>query len=587
MKYKVIMSAKTSEKDVMVGVAVTEKVEKVEKLASATMSELFGEADALDYALMTMGTIGAVGTGASLPVFCILFGRMLDELNGGGTLQESINFVVILFIIVACGNMVVSFLQVVGWTISGERQAQKLRIKYVRAMLSQEIGWFDTCGAGELSTKVADTCGKLQDGMGRRVGDVIQNGAQFVLSFVAALYLSWRLTVVLLASFPIIAASGAFMIAAITAAQNDSAGQYAKAGGLATEMLSGIRTVTALNAQPDAITRYRRFILEAMDVGLMKGFKVGLGNGMTFCASFFTYALGFWYGAKLIADQKDAGCTSNCLSGGTVIAVFFCVIIGASALGQLAPPLGAFFSAKAAAASVIEVLNRKPLIDGLADTGDKPTGRPQGSIELRNVDFSYPSRPNVKVCQGYNLVIRPGETVALCGSSGSGKSTIMNLLLRFYDPLNGSVLLDDVDIRTLNVRWLRNCMGYVGQEPVLFSGTIADNIAYGVDKQVDGAQDAYTLRCRVEGAAKLANAHDFIMAFPQGYDTDVGANGGSMSGGQKQRIAIARALIKQPSVLLLDEATSALDAASERIVQQSIDKLQESKAQTTIIIAHR
>ena len=210
-----------------------------------------------------------------------------------------------------------------------------------------------------------------------------------------------------------------------------------------------------------------------------------------------------------------------------------------------------------------------------------------GHIELRNVDFSYPSRPDVKVCKGYNLIIRPGETVALCGSSGAGKSTIMNLLLRFYDPIEGAVLLDNVDIRTFNVRWLRNRMGYVGQEPVLFAGTIADNIAYGVDRQVDGVQDAVTLRKRIEAAARLANAHDFISSFPQGYDTDVGANGGSMSGGQKQRIAIARALIKQPAVLLLDEATSALDAASERIVQQSIDDLQASKAQTTIIIAHR
>ena len=210
-----------------------------------------------------------------------------------------------------------------------------------------------------------------------------------------------------------------------------------------------------------------------------------------------------------------------------------------------------------------------------------------GHIELRDVDFSYPSRPDVKVCKGYNLIVRPGETVALCGSSGAGKSTIMNLLLRFYDPIEGAVLLDHVDIRTFNVRWLRNRIGYVGQEPVLFAGTIADNIAYGVDRQVDGVQDAITLRKRVEAAARLANAHDFISAFPQGYDTDVGANGGSMSGGQKQRIAIARALIKQPAVLLLDEATSALDAASERIVQQSIDDLQACKAQTTIIIAHR
>jgi ABC-type multidrug transport system fused ATPase/permease subunit len=168
------------------------------------------------------------------------------------------------------------------------------------------------------------------------------------------------------------------MILAVTDATNESAGQYAQAGGLATEMLTGIRTVTALNAQPDAITRYRKFIFKAMNIGVIKGLKVGLGNGITFCATFFTYALGFWYGAKLVADQRDAGCTENCLTGGTVVAVFFCVIIGGFALGQLGPPLGFFVSAKAAAGTVMELVRRKPLIDGLSDEGDKPVMRPKG-----------------------------------------------------------------------------------------------------------------------------------------------------------------------------------------------------------------
>lgn len=190
---------------------------------------------------------------------------------------------------------------------------------------------------------------------------------------------------------------GYFMIQAVTDATNESAGQYAQAGGLATEMLTGIRTVTALNAQPDAITRYRKFILKAMDIGMTKGFKVGIWNGVTFCASFFTYALGFWYGAKLIADEKDAGCTENCLTGGTVIAVFFCVIIGASALGQLAPPLGSFVAAKAAAGTVMELMRRKPLIDGLSDEGDKPSTRPKGLL-------SEPSHNNLTYPVSYNLI---------------------------------------------------------------------------------------------------------------------------------------------------------------------------------------
>lgn len=182
-----------------------------------------------------------------------------------------------------------------------------------------------------------------------------------------------------------------------------------------------------------------------------------------------------------------------------------------------------------------------------------------------------------------------GQMVALVGASGSGKSTIIQLLLRFYDPLAGQILLDGRDIRTLNVRWLRARLGYVGQEPVLFAGSVGDNIAYGLDEKYSALNELTDdeIQARVIAAAKLANAHDFISAFPQGYDTDVGSGGVAMSGGQKQRIAIARALVKKPAVLLLDEATSALDAASERLVQQSIDQLQQSKAQTTIVIAHR
>ena len=243
--------------------------------------------------------------------------------------------------------------------------------------------------------------------------------------------------------------------------------------------------------------------------------------------------------------------------------------------------------------------------------------RISGEIIFRDVQFAYPTRPDIMVCKGYQLNINAGDTVALVGASGCGKvsnpqfislssdksviqSTIINLLLRFYDHLSGVITLDGFDIKTLNIKWLRSQIGYVGQEPVLFAGTIAENIASGLNAEakellksskesqrgkVDHRHEE--LMEQIIFVARLANAHDFISQLPQGYDTDVGSNGVAMSGGQKQRIAIARALIKKPAVLLLDEATSALDAASEKVVQQSIDELARSKAQTTIIIAHR
>ena len=217
------------------------------------------------------------------------------------------------------------------------------------------------------------------------------------------------------------------------------------------------------------------------------------------------------------------------------------------------------------------------MIDFTSDAGQKPSSC-QGRIELRDVHFSYPARPDQPVCNGYNLTVEAGKTVALCGASGSGKSTAIQLIERFYDPSSGSVLLDGVDLRELNVRWLREQIGLVSQEPVLFSGTIAENIGMGKPGST---------REEVEAAAKMANAHAFISKFPDGYNTNVGEKGGQLSGGQKQRVAIARAMIKNPAVLLLDEATSALDTESERVVQAALDDLLTRHKRTTLVIAHR
>jgi len=478
-------------------------------------------------------------TGISIPFFNVLFGKMLDALNTDPTsFSDRIKGIALAFVGVAAINVVSGIMQIACWTHTGERQSQKFRERYVKAILSQEIGWFDTIGAAELSTKVADLTGKVQDGMTRKVGDLIQYFGQFCAAFVVGLYLCWQLTVVLLAAFPLIGGAGFFMITAITAAQNQAGDNYAAAGGLATEALGAIRTVTALNSQPDLISRYRVYLLDAMKVGITKGMKVGMGNGAVFGAAFCTYALGFWYGGKLVADSLDANCdpfaptgSSNaCFTGGTILAVFFSVIMGSIALGQLVPPLAAFFSAKAAVHPIMEVVERKPLIDGFSDDGAKPKEKTKGRIELKNIMFAYPSRPNINVCNNYSLTVEPGEIVALVGASGSGKSTIVNLLLRFYDPQSGVVAIDGHDIKTLNCRWLRSQLGLVSQEPVLFSGTVEDNIAYGIDstlehgvtKPADGPRSA-EFKERIIAAAKLANAHEFISAFPQWLYTDVWA----------------------------------------------------------------
>ena len=281
-----------------------------------------------------------------------------------------------------------------------------------------------------------------------------------------------------------------------------------------------------------------------------------------------------WYGLPGTSSFISEACP---FSGGKIIIAMFTIMQGTQALGMLEPTMTALTKAKGAVTKILEIVDRNVPIDVFSEGGTKLPSV-SGTIHFNNVHFAYPSRTDQKVCNGYNLVVEAGTTVALVGASGSGKSTAVSLVERFYDPDSGSVTLDGTDLKELNVRWLRQQIGLVGQEPVLFSGTIADNIANGKPGST---------RAEVETAAKMANAHAFIMEFPQGYDTDVGEKGGQLSGGQKQRVAIARAMIKNPSILLLDEATSALDNESEKVVQAALDDLMTKQKRTTIVIAHR
>ncbi|NWI00115.1 ABCBB protein, partial [Tichodroma muraria] len=258
-----------------------------------------------------------------------------------------------------------------------------------------------------------------------------------------------------------------------------------------------------------------------------------------------------------------------------LLQVFFGVLIGALNLGQASPCLEAFATGRGAATNIFETIDKKPTIDCMSEDGYK-LDKVRGEIEFHNVTFNYPSRPDVKILDNLNMVIKAGETTAFVGASGAGKSTTIQLIQRFYDPTDGMITLDGHDIRSLNIQWLRSQIGIVEQEPVLFATTIAENIRYG--------RDEATMEDIIK-AAKQANAYNFIMDLPQQFDTHVGEGGSQMSGGQKQRIAIARALVRNPKILLLDMATSALDNESEAIVQEALHKARLGR--TAISIAHR
>ncbi|KAG7391669.1 Antigen peptide transporter 2 [Phytophthora boehmeriae] len=554
---------------------------KKDKLVS--LRDLLSFADDTDRLLMLAGTIGAIAAGMAQPLQIVLIGDVLNGMNPSDDTDSiigKVNDVVLNYVIVAIAAMIAGFLQVACWSTTASRQAKRIRTAYMSSILTKEIGWFDVNEPMQMSSRIVEAAVKIQEGMGRKIGDGIHNFSMAVSGVVIGLIKGWDLALILLALMPFVAFTAFLSMKVLTKATQTGIEAYGQAGAVAQESLSNIRTVHTFNGCTHFLDKYKEALDVATRAGISKGFAVGWGTGLMFFTMLCTYAVGMFYGGYKVAnDQLDGEqCTgSGCYDGGRVIVVFSAVLTGSMAIGQAAPSAEALVAARAAAYEVFETIRRTSAIDPLSEDG-KTLENVRGSIRINDVSFAYSSRPDVQVCRNYSLSIQAGETVALVGPSGSGKSTIVSLLERFYDPLSGSVSIDGEDVRGLNVKWLRQQIGLVGQEPVLFPTTIMENIRHGAPSASDD---------QVMKAAKLANAYTFIKSLPQGFNTTVGERGGQLSGGQKQRIAIARAIVKNPPILLLDEATSALDTESEHIVQESLDRLLATSKRTAIVIAHR
>ncbi|KYQ88935.1 ABC transporter B family protein [Tieghemostelium lacteum] len=543
--------------------------------------QLFRFAEPLDYFFMFIGSLGALANGVSMPAMSIIFGRLMNSFSPESfkdpsfDLSDEVTTLALYFVYIGIAVFVCSYVEVTFWVLAGERQSIKCRKEYFKAILKQEIGWYDVSKASELSTRMSSDSLLFQEAIGEKVGNFIHHTSTFVSGFIVGFVNGWQLTLVILALTPLIAAAGAFMTKMMADLTKKGQEAYAKAGAVAEEKIGSIRTVVTFSGEPRELEKYTQNLGDALAVGIKKGVMNGVGIGLVFLVLFGTYSLAFWYGSKLIADKSWNPVPDRPWMGGDVLTVFFSVIMGAMALGQASPNVTSFANGRGAAFKIYQIIDRKSKIDPFAESGDK-TMQIQGDIEYRGVGFSYPTRPEVKIFNNFTLSIKKGQTVALVGDSGGGKSSAIALLERFYDPEEGEIFLDGVNIRDINVNYLRKNIGLVSQEPTLFATTIAENIRYG--------NDSATMDQIIE-ACKTANAHDFISALPEGYNTQVGEKGVQMSGGQKQRIAIARAIVKSPRILLLDEATSALDTENEHLVQQAIDRLMEGR--TTIVIAHR
>ncbi|KAH0717742.1 hypothetical protein KY285_013773 [Solanum tuberosum] len=532
--------------------------------------KLFSFADKFDVALMIIGTIGAIGNGLTQPLMTLIFGQLVNSFGSSNSdeVVHKISKVSIDYVYLAIGAGVASLLQMSCWMVTGERQATRIRGLYLKTILRQDIAFFDTeTTTGEVIGRMSGDTILIQDALGEKVGKFIQFISTFVGGFIVAFFKGWLLSIVLVSCIPALVIAGGAM--ALIMSKMSSRGQvaYAQAGNVVEQTIGAIRTVSAFTGEKLAIDKYDRKLKIACASTVQQGLVSGVGLGTVLLIVFSTYGLAVWYGSKLIIERG--------YNGGDVINVIMAIMTGGMSLGQTTPSLNAFAAGQAAAYKMFETINRKPLID-TSDTNGVVLENIKGEIELKDVYFRYPARPDVQIFSGFSLIVPNGKTVALVGQSGSGKSTVISLLERFYDPEAGEVLIDGVNLKKFQLKWLRQQMGLVSQEPILFATTIKENISYGKENATED---------EIKTAIELANAAKFLDKLPQGLDTMVGEHGTQLSGGQKQRLAIARAILKNPRILLLDEATSALDAESERIVQEALEKVMANR--TTVVVAHR
>ena len=398
--------------------------------------------------------------------------------------------------------------------------------------------------------------------------------SQFIASFMVGYITSWQLSLVLTAMLPLLLVGGWCMAKAMQQGSSVNRESYEKAGGFAEEVIYNIKTVASFANFEYEKQKYDDYINKSMKAGIKSGFKAGFGIGFIIFVVYCSYSLAVGYGSHLIASQQVNKNNGTVFGSGDVITVLFSIIFGCLSLGQAAPNIRAMYEAMVTAVEFFTLLERIPEIDITKSVLKPDKEKLIGNLCFKNVDFSYPTNKEKIILNNFSVYFETGKKTAIVGASGSGKSTILYLLLRFYEPSRGNIYFDDYEIKTFDINYWRGMIGYVPQEPVLFNTTIRNNIIFGREDVSDE---------EINKACEKAYADEFVNVL--GLDYIVGIKGSRLSGGQKQRIAIARAILKKPKLLILDEATSALDNKSEKEVQKALDIV--SQGVTTIIIAHK
>ncbi|KAL6913402.1 hypothetical protein FSHL1_011078 [Fusarium sambucinum] len=537
-----------------------------------------------EYLMQAIALVAAIGSGAGIALQNLIFGQfitIITDFTSGvsepSKFRKDVEDLALYFVYLGIGRFVLSYIWNVFLTYSSYRIVRNIRKEYLRAALRQEIAYYDFGTGGSVATQATSNGRLIQTGIAEKLGLFFQGIAAFLTAFIVAFVVQWKLTLICLCIAP------ATIIVMTVVATMEAVHEmkileiHSQANSLAEGILASVRTVHAFEMRTRLVDKFDKHLEEAHTVGKKISILFGLMFSADYTIIYLGFGLAFWQGVRMLASGEIT-------DSGVIFTVLLSVVIAAVQLTQLTPYTIDFSRAMSGAAQLFALIDRESAIDPLSKTGETPS-ETIGHVELENISFAYPTRPGITVLDNFSLDIPAGKVTALVGQSGSGKSTIVGLIERWYNPKSGTIKLDGRPINQLNLNWLRRNVRLVQQEPVLFEGSVFDNIKHGlVGTEWENASTDEQMR-RIEDAAKMAFAHNFIMELPDGYNTQIGQRGGLLSGGQKQRVAIARSVVSQPKVLLLDEATSALDPHAESVVQKALDKASEGR--TTIVIAHK
>ncbi|MBA0780765.1 hypothetical protein Gotri_004824 [Gossypium trilobum] len=523
---------------------------------------------------MIVGSVAAAAHGTALVVYLHYFAKIVHVLGIGSSLPEPERLdeqidrfreLALTIVYIAAGVFAAGWIEVSCWILTGERQTAVIRSKYVQVLLNQDMSFFDTYGNnGDIVSQVLSDVLLIQSALSEKVGNYIHNMATFFSGLIIGFINCWEIVLITLATGPFIVAAGGISNIFLHRLAENIQDAYAEAASVAEQAVSYIRTLYAFTNETLAKYSYATSLQATLRYGILISLVQGLGLGFTYGLAICSCALQLWVGRFLVTHHRA--------HGGEIITALFAIILSGLGLNQAATNFYSFDQGRIAAYRLFEMISRSS--SGSNQEGNMSPSL-QGNIEFRNVYFSYLSRPEIPILSGFYLTVPAKKAVALVGRNGSGKSSIIPLMERFYDPTLGEVLLDGENIKNLKLEWLRSQIGLVTQEPALLSLSIKDNIAYGRDATLD----------QIEEAAKIAHAHTFISSLERGYETQVGRAGLALTEEQKIKLSIARAVLLNPTILLLDEVTGGLDFEAERTVQEALDLLMLGRS--TIIIARR